>query len=109
MATQIITATFHAELMRPDDLLNLRVDGINLHVIKDENRGPLLTVANQDHPAFLRFTFAPQTIAESAFFEAALLPGTTTAITTENIPGRNDRDATHDTLTPPGSASVRSG
>ena len=73
MATRIRPA-FHAELLRPDDLLHLYVDGSNVHLIPDEEFGSVLTIEAPERPAFLRFTFAPQTIAESAFFEAALVP-----------------------------------
>jgi len=90
-----------AELLRPDDLLHLRVDGVNLRISQDESKGPLLVVDEADRPAFLCFTFAPQAIAESAFFEAALVHGTTTPITPENSPRRQDPDeknTTHDPL-----------
>ena len=69
-----VTAAFHAELLRPDDLLHLQVDGSNLHLTNEKYSGPVLTVVDGRQPAFLRFTFPPQTIAESAFFEAALVP-----------------------------------
>lgn len=104
-----IRSTFHAELLRPDDLLHLQVDGSNLRLIADENRGPILTVEDRARPAFLRFTFAPQTIAESAFFEAALVPGTSTPITPEKDPNRNDPDqksTTHEPLAAPGTTSA---
>ena len=84
-----IRPTLHAELLRPDDLLHLQVDGSNLRLIADENRRPILTVEDRERPAFLRFTFAPQTIAESAFFEAALVPGTSTPVTPENSSTRS--------------------
>ena len=99
---------FHAELLRPDDLLYLEVDGDNLRLVNDEQRGPTLSVADPKRTAFLRFTFAPQTIAESAFFEAALVPGTSTPITPENDPNRKDPDqnnTTHSPLPSPGTTS----
>jgi len=104
---------FHAELIRPDDLLHLQVDGINLHLTQDENRNPLLTVEDRERPAFLRFTFAPQTIAESAFFEAALVPGapTPTPIKWESDPNKKSPDpdqrntTTHAPLPSPGMVS----
>jgi hypothetical protein len=108
-----IRPRFHAELLRPDDLLHLQVGGSNLRLIADENRGPFLTVEDPERPAFLSFTFAPQTIAESAFFEAALVPQTTpqtttTPITPENDPNRKDPDqgsTTHEPLAAPGTTS----
>lgn len=107
MATRIRPA-FHAELLRPDDLLHLYVDGSNIHLIPDEEFGSVLTIEAPERPAFLRFTFAPQTIAESAFFEAALVPGTITPIKPENDPDRPDLDqktTTHEPLPPPGTTS----
>ncbi|MFN2460487.1 MAG: hypothetical protein ABR591_07350, partial [Candidatus Velthaea sp.] len=69
-----------------------------------------LRIQNPNQPAFLRFTFSPQTITESAFFEAALVPNTTTPITAANDPNRKDADqgsSTHDPLASPGTASSR--
>ena len=107
-----IRLSFHAELLRPDDLLHLQIDGENLHLITDDRRGPLLTVVNPQRTAFLRFTFAPQTIAESAFFEAALVPGKTpdTAITSEPNPkiihpSPDLTSTTNDPLAAPGTTS----
>ncbi len=88
-----VTAAFHAELLRPDDLLHLQVDGSNLHLTSDEYGAPVLTVVDRQQSAFLRFTFAPQTIAESAFFEAAPVPGTNTPIQPEGDPRRPDPDS----------------
>jgi hypothetical protein len=101
-----IRPTFRAELLRPDDLLHLQVDGTNLSLITDEDRALVLTVADRDRTAFLRFTFAPQTIAESAFFEAALVPpsGPPTPpvpITPENDPKRKDPDQDNTTIREP--------
>jgi hypothetical protein len=104
-----IRPTFLAELLRPDDLLHLQVDGSNLRLILDEDRGAVLIVEDRERPAFLRFTFAPQTIAESAFFEAALVPGTNTPITPEKDPNRKDPDQTNTTREPlaaPGTTSA---
>ena len=66
-----IRQTFHAELLRPADLLHLQVDGGNLPLTTDENRRPILAVEDRGRPAFLRFTFAQRTIAEKAVFEAS--------------------------------------
>ncbi len=94
-----IRQTVHAELLRPEDLLHLLVDYCNLRVSVDENLGPLLSVEDRDQPAFLRFTFAPQTIAETAVFAASL-------VVPESDPKRPDPDATNksppEPLFPPG-------
>lgn len=97
---------FHAELLRPEDLLHLQVDGDNLALVKDDRGGALLKVAEPQHPAFIRFSFGPQTIAESAFFEAALVD----PARTEPDPKRADPDATssvHEPIAAPGTASDR--
>ncbi|MEP7343747.1 MAG: hypothetical protein ABI877_00710 [Gemmatimonadaceae bacterium] len=107
MATKTRPA-FQAELLRPDDLLHLQVDGTNLRLTRDEELGPILTVDDSERPAFLRFTFAPQTIAESAFFEAAISQETSTPIQPENDPDRKDSDqgsTTHELLPLPGTNS----
>ena len=105
-----IRPTFHAELLRPDDLLHLQVAGSNLRLVQDESRGPVLAVEDQQRPAYLNFTFAPQTITESAFFEAALVPGTATPIKSEANPKKNPPDpdqynSTHEPLAAPGTPS----
>ncbi len=61
------------ELLRPDDLLHLQIEGINLRLDPREG-SPVLVVANPDHSAYLRVIFAPQTIAETAVFEASKVP-----------------------------------
>ncbi len=108
----LIKLTFHAELLRPDDLLHLHADGSNLRLVSDDERGPVLTVEDRAQPAFLRFTFAPQTIAESAFFEAALVPGKNppSQITPESNPNPTNPDqdqpkTIHDPLPEPGTIS----
>lgn len=62
-----------AEILRPDDLLYLRVGGINLRLENDPEGEAYLTVSNPDQPAFLHINCQPQTIAESAFFEASIV------------------------------------
>lgn len=103
---------FHAELLRPDDLLHLQVDGVNLRLVSNKKRNQFLSVEDRAQPAFLRFTFAPQTIAESAFFEAALVPETNTPIKPENDPKRPDPDQNnkdnHPALPAPGTVSPES-
>lgn len=61
------------ELTRPDDLLNLLIEGDNLRLDVSEPDQPALVVDDGDRPGFLRVIFPPQSIAESAVFEASLI------------------------------------
>lgn len=61
------------KLVRPDDLLNLRVRGENLRLNDDDPQYPVLEVENKDKPGYLILTFPPQTIAERAYFEAPIV------------------------------------
>jgi hypothetical protein len=61
------------ELIRPDDLLNLRVDTTNLRLDTTDAQHPVLVVDDPHRPAFLSIYFPPQTIAETAFFEASIV------------------------------------
>ena len=65
------------ELIRPDDLLNLRVEGVNLRLDADGPEGPALVVEDPGEPAHLIVTFPPQSIAESAYFMASVVPAAT--------------------------------
>ncbi|HKI07106.1 MAG TPA: hypothetical protein VKA09_01800 [Nitrososphaeraceae archaeon] len=62
------------EIVRPDDLLNLRVQAINLRLDADidpENPNkPVLVVEDLQQPSYLIVTFPPQAIAEGAYFQA---------------------------------------
>src|SRR2546428_7342528 len=59
------------ELMRPEDLLNLRVDATNLRLDTSTPAQPAIVLENPDQPAYITFTFPPQTIAEPAYFESS--------------------------------------
>ena len=61
------------ELVRPDDLLNLRFETANLRLDSTAPAAPALVVEDPAQPAFLIVHFPPQTIAESAYFEAAIV------------------------------------
>ncbi|HEY1408385.1 MAG TPA: hypothetical protein VF434_05550 [Promineifilum sp.] len=61
------------EIIRPDDLLNLRVEGVNLRLNKNKPKSPYLEVEKKQEPAYLILTFPPQTIAERAYFEAPII------------------------------------
>jgi hypothetical protein len=59
---------FQADLVRPDDLLTLHVDGYNLHVVPGGDT-PTIDRVDATKDAFLVVTFPPQNIAETAYFE----------------------------------------
>ncbi|MBA2622811.1 MAG: hypothetical protein H0U88_04210, partial [Chthoniobacterales bacterium] len=69
-------------------MLYLGVGGSNLRLQSDPEQGAYLEVENRNRRAYLQLTFQPQTIAESAFFEAAIVPGGTTPIGGEGDPRR---------------------
>jgi hypothetical protein len=62
------------ELTRPDDLLSLKIEGDNLQLDASQSENPALVVENAAQPAFMTVIFPPQTIAETAFFEASIVP-----------------------------------
>jgi hypothetical protein len=61
------------EVTRPDDLLRLRIEGRNLRVQRGGDSAPSLVVDDGQQPAFLVVHFAPQSIAESAYYEATIV------------------------------------
>lgn len=64
----------HFDLVRPDDLLNLHVMGINLRLNTQDPKNPVLEIEDANRPAYLSLTFPPQTIHERAYFEAQVQP-----------------------------------
>ncbi len=90
---------FAVDLIRPDDLLNLRIAGYNLKVNPDADT-PHLALINDNAPAYLVVTFPPQHIAERAFYEKSpILPVLPPGVTyTEPSP---------DTRLPPGQVPAR--
>jgi hypothetical protein len=84
------------DLVRPDDLLNVKVEAINLRLDTSELKEPVLLVDDPAAQAYLAITFPPQTIAEHAYFEAAIIQpppssGPTT-IPPESDPKRKDQE-----------------
>jgi hypothetical protein len=61
--------SFRITLLRPDDLLNLEIEAVNLRVDDGDAEGPVL-VPLGGRGARLIVHFPPQTTAEEAFFEA---------------------------------------
>jgi hypothetical protein len=89
------------ELIRPDDLVNLEAEAVNLRVDGGGDGTPSLVVADESVEAFLIIRFPPQSIAETAYFEARQA-----SLTAEvDPPARPDTDppgGTSETLDPPG-------
>ena len=93
------------EIIRPDDLLNLRIEAVNLQLDAADPAAPALTIVDAQQPAYLIFSFPPQTIAEHAYFEAAI-------VKPENDPQRKEPDANNkaiETPDPPGQVKARLG
>ena len=86
------------QLIRPDDLLNLRIETDNLRLVPGES--PELIVDDPARRALLRVIFPPQHIAEQAVFE-------TSAIPPENDPNRPEPDPVVETLPQPGAYGCR--
>jgi hypothetical protein len=56
-------------LLRPDDLLVLDVEAVNLNLDTSNPKHPMLVVTDGTQPAYLVINFQPQCIADQAFFE----------------------------------------
>jgi hypothetical protein len=63
--------TVKFELLRPDDLLDLQIEGDNLQLDTSQPDKPALVPQDPQKPAYLIVTFPPQTIAEQAYFESS--------------------------------------
>jgi hypothetical protein len=59
------------DLLRPDDLLNLRIETTNLRLESNDLNIPSLVVEDHHKPAYMAVIFPPQTIAEGAYFESS--------------------------------------
>jgi type VI protein secretion system component Hcp len=101
------TRALRFELIRPDDLLNLEVEAINLRVEEDDEHDQTLVVDDPAQPARLLVTLPPQSIAEADYFEARLVE---LDADPSGRPERPDPDAgkkKSDPVDPPGIASER--
>ena len=68
--------TVRIDLLRPDDLLNLHIEGDNLRLDVGERSGPALVLDDPGRPGFLIVTFPPQTVVEGAVYESSPTPPT---------------------------------
>ena len=62
--------SFTLTILRPDDLLNLRVECVNLRIDADAEGNARLVPAGRGD-SFLVFTFPPQSITERAYYDSA--------------------------------------
>ena len=62
-----------ANLVRPDDLLDLQIEGVNLRLDLDDPGAPAVVVDDPDTDACLVVVFPPQAIVEEATFESSSL------------------------------------
>ena len=65
----IVLGEFTLEVLRPDDLLSLYLNFVNLRLDTSNTRNPKLVIQDASNPAYLVVWFAPQSILEQAFFE----------------------------------------
>ena len=99
-------------IVRPDDLLVLSVQAVNLRLDTSQPSRPRLVRDTPGGAAYLVYVFPPQSIAEQAFFETALVaqPGYNPPPSTPPLPGPPGLPSGPDTLLPPGSvASLTAG
>jgi hypothetical protein len=75
------------ELIRPDDLLNLRIECRNLQLDKSDRTNLVLTATDTAQTAYLIVHFPPQTIAEEAVYEPRKEP-------TDNLEDDQNRQKT---------------
>ncbi len=78
------------DLLRPDDLLNLKIEGENLRLDVEDPSAPALVLDDRNQPGYLIVTFPPQTVVEEAFYESS---------TTEAPP--EERNKPYNTNPPP--------
>jgi hypothetical protein len=73
------------DLLRPDDLVALQIEPVNLKLDTKDKAAPKLVVDKKGTPSYLVVHFPPQSILEQAFFETQTPPAPTDD--TPNPPG----------------------
>ncbi|HVN54466.1 MAG TPA: hypothetical protein VMT46_09055 [Anaerolineaceae bacterium] len=63
--------TLKIDLLRPDDLLNLHIEGENLRIDTSQEGDPALVLEDASQPGYLVVNFPPQTVVEQAFYESS--------------------------------------
>jgi hypothetical protein len=104
--TQGEPVTFSFEVIRPDDLLRLQMEAINLRIDRPEGQTPALVVEDANQPAYLIVHFQPQAIAEQGYPEATILQ----ADVPDGMPAQlPPPPATIGSVDPPGKTAARIG
>ncbi len=86
-------------VVRPGDLLALRIELVNLKVTPDSP--PVLSYGTKGQPAFIVLHFPPQAVAEQVFFQAAV-PGSNPPNVPDGAPPQTDvNDASENPAPPP--------
>ena len=101
------------DLLRPDDLLNLRIEGENLRLDTSAADAPALVLDDASKPGYLIVTFPPQTVVEEAVYESSPTPpleSPTSALESPPPPPEKDHplNAKHPAPAEPSRPSVRS-
>jgi type VI protein secretion system component Hcp len=101
------------EVVRPDDLLNLGIEAVNLRLDNDQPGDPALVVDEAGLTAQLIVTFPPQSIAETSYFESSVVnppdPQNPAAeISPDDGPERGPTADKTEPLDPPGVPGLRS-
>jgi hypothetical protein len=63
--------TILVDLLRPDDLLNLRIETVNLKLDTDDPAHPVVIADDAEQPSYLIVNFPPQAIVEEAFYQSS--------------------------------------
>lgn len=103
--------TVRVDLLRPDDLLAITVEAVNLRLDTSNPELPRLVRETSGQPSYLVFHFAPQTIVEEAFFEAAQVrpPQFNPPAATPPLDKPPPLPSMSDKLVPPGATKRRMG
>jgi hypothetical protein len=69
----VVLGEYPLEVLRPDDLLSIYLNFVNLTLDTTNIRDPKLVIQEASDPAYLVVWFAPQSILEEAYFETAAI------------------------------------
>lgn len=106
LAIPKLPADWTFSLLRVDDLVDLTVTVSNLRLDTTDPHNPKLVRAVAGQPATLLFQFAPQSLAEQAFFEEADITPSPDSGAPSGVAPRPD-PATSQTPLPPGEVGLR--
>ena len=92
--------TINLDLLRPDDLLSLHIEGDNIRLDTSQPHKPALVLDQPRRPGFLIVTFPPQTVVEEAVFESSPTPAPSTRNKMRVAPFQANAVAPANTATP---------